>query len=394
MAIREWHEAAEGSADPELGLPRLCRLTLHAAAPDSGAAEGLVFVIPDLPEDIEGPQLAACRRHLAEKHRLLAVSVEYHAYRSKLGDGAKFDIGEELFKELRNICASNGVTLLYKDAVARAITQLPAPCELELPVRPANGDYQNLGLVAALDHLQVFAHLRREGRIAFDAANVIVMGNGYGGYLAHLVAKIAPHAIRAVIDFAGRMQPPASFLFGGLEPGPAPYYYHFGKSRIFPLVHTEWEREAGSPRHYSPARMAIRDVAREDHARAMLAATARPPVFCGLVSILDASPETTAKLRQLEMLRQLGFGVIMRDIGDIDGSSAAIEQTEHGPVISLPFLFDGFYGQLGEPLPAQESCSVAYPGGDLIYSFSHDAGGCRVGIAARPQEPRKPLRFY
>lgn len=73
MPCKEWTKSIKGVDNVELGTPRASPLIYHCTSPESGKADGLVFVIPDFGEDPSGETLCGLRAHLAKTHRLLAA---------------------------------------------------------------------------------------------------------------------------------------------------------------------------------------------------------------------------------------------------------------------------------------------------------------------------------
>jgi len=395
MPCKEWTKSIKGADDIELGIPRTSPLIYHCTAPESGKADGLAFVIPDFGEDPSGAALRGLRSHLAETHNLLAVTVEYHCLRSRLSDGARLDVSPAELAVLSKLCAQHGVALLDPNAMLTALAQLPQPYEFEFRVIPPNGDYQNLGLMQALDHFAVLQDiLTSMGGAGFEAGNVLAMGVGYGAYLAHLLAKIAPNTLRAVFDFAGLTEAPLSYLFGSRFGDAAPYYYHAGKVRVFPLIASKWSNDAASPHYFSTARRAIRDMASLRHIEAMRQSARQP--CCYRIGLLSQDKEgfIATKRRQAEMLAGAGFDVALREYGEY--TEGGVDETIQ--VALLRTLFEEYYPQLPAGLRTPDhvlGSSIAYDpqvSGFACAAFSHAAsesvfpsGFCLYGLRAEDQ---------
>lgn len=375
-----------GVDDIELGLPRTSNLAYHCAAPASGAAAGLAFVIPGFGEEANGAALRDLRAHLAQTHGLLAVSVEYHCQRLRLADGARLDFSPQEFAALREVCLSHGVALLDKNALLAALAQLPVAYEFELAVIPPDGEYQNLGLMAALDHLAVLHDLLGTTGARFDAENILALGQGYGGYLAHLIAKLAPNTLRAVFDIAAPSIPSASWLFGGEAEDAAPFHYHLGNIRITPRVLTRWSAERTRAEWYSPARQSLRDTALPAHIATMRQAAERPCRYCMAHAAPAETPFAITKARQATRLAEAGFDVILESF-----PSGAT------PTEALIRFFDRHYPALppapGLPDLLRET-SISYLCGKLLYAFEHGRWGCSPSIVPLADAPSRPLRFY
>lgn len=390
MPCTAWTRSIKGPDDTELGIARASPLVYHCNAPESGKARGLAFVIPGFDDDVDEGALVELRGRLAAHHGLLAVSVEYHCYRSRLKDGARLDLNEEEFAALSRLCQGHLVPLLDRNSLVSALERLPSPYEFELHVVPANGDYQNFGVMQAMDHLAVLHDLQASDGVRFEPRNVIAIGAGHGGYLAHLLAKFAPNAIRAVFDSNARTSLPLSFLFGSAVGGEAPYYYHAGKVRIFPLVRTRWVRDASKPEDMSVSRQEIRSVTLPSHIGTTRLASRR---LCTYRSVVSAGcPADVAREKQVQgdALREAGFDVAIlsqanRDV-EPSGASAAM----------LSALFDEHYPALLPMEGDSDGClssSVAYLSGDMLYSIDFDDFGVQLAIAPITRSPRR-YSFY
>lgn len=388
MGLRQWTRSIRGAQDFELGAERTSALTYHAAAPADGPARGVAFVIPDFDEDADGESFAALRADLARTHGLLAVTVEYHCYRSRLRDGAQFVLDDREFATLQRICEGHLVPLLDRNALLQALTKLPEPYEFELHVTPRNGDYQNFGVMQALDHLHVLHDLRQEEGLRGDAS-AIALGAGHGGYLGCLLAKIAPNALHAVVAVDSPTAAPLSYLFGDAAGGPAPYYYHAGNVRIFPLVATLWVQDPASPAYFSPSRQEVRDLALRSHlATAKLASRRKGGCMFRLGSTGgQAASSHATTMAHCEALRAAGF----------DANWAVLPPpAREGEAPDLATLAEACLVHLGEAdasLEAGAASSVAYLSGDLLYSFDFDEHGPQASAVHLARE-RGRLRFY
>ncbi len=384
MPCKEWTQSIKGVDDVELGIPRTSPLIYHCTAPESGKAEGLVFVIPDLSEDATGKAQRELRVHLAEAHKLLAVTVEYHCLRSRLSDGARLDVSPAELAVLSKLCLQHNVALIDPNAMLTALAQLPKHYEFEFRVIPPNGDYQNLGLMQALDHFAVLQDIvTSRGNEGLETGNVLLMGYRYGGYLAHLMAMMAPNTVRAVFEIEGLTEAPLSYLFGSRFGEAAPYYYHAGNVRIFPLIESKWLEGEASPRSFSAVRRSIRDVASPMHCEAMRQSAQQPCCYrFGLLS-QNKGEFIATKQRQVELLAQVGFDVASQEYGEIGAGNA--DNTTW--VALLKDLFEAYYPQLPAGLRTPDhvrSSSIAYLCNNVIYSFEHGPWGCEMNVMPIP----------
>lgn len=384
MPCKEWTSSIKGVDDIELGIPRASPLIYHCTAPESGKAEGLVFVIPGFGEDASGEYQQRLRSHLAKKYGLLAVTVEYHCYRSRPATGAVPIFAPREYRNFQVQCAKHGILVTHPLDVKDALMRLPVPYQFDLRLSTPNGDYQNFGVMQALDHLLVLADLRNSPEIEFDEQNIIAFGSSHGAYIAHLIAKFAPNTLRAVIDNSAYTAPS---IIGHTEGR-----VHFGPScfeinrltRVDLHLDTAWTiADEASPTYYSGWRHAIRDLALPGHIQASRTASRRPCQFRMIHSVQDAIQPIEGKRQQAELLGAVGFDTVLEEITAADIDGRMVKTAEHGLGASLIALFDYFYPTLqpsAGQLDTELGADVAYLCGDLLYSFGHGPWGCRMHI--------------
>ncbi len=395
MRCKEWSKAIKGADDFELGIARTSDLVYHCAAP-AAKADGLVFVIAGFGGASQDGKLKALCAYLAATYNLLAVTVEYHCYRSRLSDGATIEVTDEEFSALRGVCARHGIGLLHRVALLSTLAELPVAYEFEVKIRPPHGDYQNFGVMQALDHLLVLHDLGQPTPASFDESNIIALGAGYGGYLAHLIAKFAPNTLRAVFDHSSPAVMPVSYLFGGKANDAAPYFYHIGKIRLFPLLVTHWSLDAHAAGYLSPGRQAIRNTALPSHVASMRLSAGRPCQYRMAHAAAENAPLRADKRRQAELLAGAGFDVVLSDQGSGQGGQSG-DLTQGDDAFRLQTMFDDVYPSLVRN-PGRPDCmletSIAYLCDDLIYGFEHGKWGCAPNVNQINIKKPAVLRLY
>lgn len=393
MTYKEWTKSIKGTDDIELGIPRTSPLIYHCTAPESGKAEGLVFVIPRFGEDAGEEYQRGLRAYLAEKYGLLAVTAEYHCYRSRPALGAKPIFTPEEYRNFQVQCARHGILVTHPLDVKDALARLPVPYRFDLRLSIPNGDYQNFGVMQALDHLLVLDDLRKSQEIVFDEQNIVAFGSSHGAYIAHLIAKFAPNTLRAVIDNSAYTAPPIiGHTDGKLHFGPSCFETH-RLTRVDLHIDTAWTvADEAAPTYYSGWRHAIRDIALSSHIQASRAASRRPCQFRMMHSVQDNIQSIGGRRQQAELLKAAGFDVVFKDISAKDVDGKMVKHLEHGMDASMRAIFDYFYPNL-QPNPGQLDtdlgADVVYLCGDLVYSFGHGPWGCLMHIenlsALRPE---------
>lgn len=374
MPCKEWTKSIKGVDDIELDIPRTSVLIYHCAAPESGPAEGLVFVISGFGEDAASDYQRKLRTYLAETYNLLAVSVEYHCYQSRLSTGANFVLAPEEFEDLCKLCAKYGILISYPYELQTALSRLPVYFELDLRIAPSNGDYQNFGVMQALDHLAVLADLLQERGGEFNQENIVAFGASHGGYIAHMISKFAPNTLRAVIDNSSYTDPKR----GMMRTVPLT----FGKMRLNCLLVSQWELDdQTSSRYFSPGRQSIRHTSSQMQIEEMRRLSQRTCQYRMLHSTQDELEPIEDKRKQAEMLINAGFDVVLKEAGEQDVDGRMVKHLEHGMDASLRALFDYFYPTL-TPMPGkldfELGSDVAYFCGEHLYAFSYGKNGCSM----------------
>ena len=160
----------KGHEDFELGIPRTVPVTYDAEVPENGPADGLVFLITGFGGDNDEAFLRLTRRHIAAKYNLVAVSVKAHCHFCRPGQSMPgASVGVEV--DPWSIAKAVGALVLQGDdlkglssaeekaAIHFLKSRRDNQFKLDVTLVPPGNDYQNFGVLAALDHLKVLDHL-------------------------------------------------------------------------------------------------------------------------------------------------------------------------------------------------------------------------------------------
>lgn len=388
MQCKNWTKSIKGTDDIELGISRASDLIYHCTAPDSQKADGLVFVIPGFGEDARGEYQRNLRTYIAETYNLMAVTVEFHCYQSRLSTGAAFVLTTEEFSDLRKLCAAHGIIISYPSELQGALARLPVYYEFDLRIAPSNGDYQNFGVMQALDHLAVLADILSGHGEQFDRENIVAFGASHGGYIAHMLSKFAPNTLRAVIDNSSYTDPKRGLM--------RTVPISLGKVQLNCVLISKWDlNDEKSDNYFFRGRSVIRGTSLLPHIKEMRRLSKRPCQYRMIHSVRDELEPIEDKRAQAELLASAGFDVVLKEADENDIDGRMVKTLEHGMNSSLRAVFDYFYPTLN-PNPGKLDCELgtdaAYLGGDYIYSFSHGEQGCSALVV----ELNKPVdaKFY
>lgn len=364
-------------ADFELARPRAAPLTYHLSWDDAAPARGLVFVIPGFGGDADSEYSKGLRSHVA-RLGFVAVSVEYHCLHARPETGAQVSVvkGEHArllgtaqliglpIKDPNNIDALTRLLAAHLTAVGGALA-------IKGQIAPARGEYQNFGILQALDHLAALGDIVANGP-AFDESVIVAFGSSHGGYIAHLMAKIAPRSFSAVFDNSSYTQPPYNYLGVGLG-----YEY----ATQFNGVRVECETASGwtlshrhAPNAYTRDADLIRDVGYRPHVLAMRAASVAAPIFRMANAARDGISPPEMKQRQANALSAAGFDVRLEIVDEAQIDGAVFKRVAHGLDASLGKLFDRWAGDVGHragPLDCTVGQVVEYACVDRGYRFVH-----------------------
>lgn len=318
--------------DLELGFPRRS-LNYSVVLPDAGVGPrtGLVFYIFGFGGAYDDSYARRLLPYLANDHDCVAVAVDYQGGRAQSDDSLSF--APDFFVNLQK---HHGVTVgitpdlddkalrvgLLQTLADAGIRSLHNSCRLIKCGDP----YINFGVLPALDHLQVAAKVIAE--YAIDRSRIFAIGTSYGGYLALLLNKLAPHTFRCVVDNGGysSAEDAGNVVYGVTNLGDPVHVLVFSPQAF--------SANPDSPAYFNAARRAIRDLASADHYHLPSATIAYS--YHGDVDNV-ASPEAKQALSRL--LRQKGRRHELRMIGPADLDGRVFKVPGHGFNASMRGLF-------------------------------------------------------
>lgn len=361
----------DGAPDFELGIPRTSKISYHCTAPP-GKAKGLIFVIPGFGEDATAEYNQLLRRYLCGRYELAAVSVSYHAIQARPpAAGVELNL-EDVYRAI-GLLATRGIRIEFEPAdIPRFLADLG---KLEIPVSiaarliPPNGDYQNFGVMQAIDHIHALNDILDSG-LEFDTHNILCLGSSHGAYIAHLIHKFAPNTMNAIIDNSAYCIPVAQYL------GARPEYHHkIGSVTLECNVLGKWNlADSYAPAYFGPARYAIRDVMHARHLAEIAAHALRRCQFRMVNSFADGISPVAVKQAQHRALQAHGFDAQLKIVWENSLDGKVFKSLAHGMDASLSGLFDLYAGSLAvhpTTLDRQLETGLAFECYDTIYRIRH-----------------------
>ncbi|HFU5755723.1 TPA: DUF2920 family protein, partial [Campylobacter jejuni] len=253
--------------DVELNIKRTSKLEYRISYDDEKDIKAIVFVIGGYGANANIYFLDSYRNYIAKNFDVVTVNVFYHCFCMRRSDVLKYDTSakfleddlENFSKALndfnidgRNLNSNNA--LEYYHHLDHCITTLKSQGKLAQNYQakftstfiPPNGDYQNFGIMAAIDHINALKDLVKRFPNFADLPK-IYGGGSYGGYLSLLIAKIAPWYVDGVIDNSGSALPPLIYILGREMENGCDYVFNDPNILIECFLKTHWTRKENSP---------------------------------------------------------------------------------------------------------------------------------------------------
>ncbi|MBX1915693.1 DUF2920 family protein, partial [Campylobacter jejuni] len=336
--------------------------------------------------------LDSYRNYIAKKFDVVAVHVFYHCFCHRRTNVEKYsaitmftkedvsnlsqallDIGIKIDVDIQNAhqcyeLLNQNITTLKSQG--RLVQNYQA--KLSSTFIPPNGDYQNFGIMPAIDHINALKDLVKRFPKFADLPK-IYGGGSYGGYLSLLIAKIAPWYVDGVIDNSGTILPLLEYIIGRKLNKPE-FIYNDPNTLIEMFIKTYWIREdENSSYFFANENYMIRSLLNSSH----LTIQANVNKNIILVSYHSLKDEfNTAKDKQTLFLayKELGCDAtlhLIKDESEIDGRF--IKDLNHGMRISDKALFRKELPLMLEKLQGRKSFmqenSISYPCGNKVFIF-------------------------
>ncbi|EAJ9489454.1 TPA: DUF2920 family protein [Campylobacter jejuni] len=378
--------------DVELGIKRTSKLEYRISYDDEKDIKAIVFIIGGFGANANISFLDFDREYIAKNFDVVAVHVFYHCFCARKSIDQKYnpklilnqDDLERVNGILKNI--NLGHLLANEDNFEQIIPLIEQRAgeikqaglvdksqkiELFCDFVPPNGDYQNYGIMAAIDHINALKDLVKRFPKFADLPK-IYGGGSYGGYLSLLIAKIAPWYVDGVIDNSGVCLPFLPHILGR-EMEQAEFVFEGDNHRIYPFVQKYWTRKINSPFYFSDENYLIRAILNSNHLKIQTNYNDNM-IFVSYHSQSDQGAPAENKIHLYEIYKILGYDAtlnLIKDESDIDGRF--IKSLEHGMRITDKALFRKELPLMLEKLQGRNSLmqenSISYPCRDKIFVF-------------------------
>ncbi|EAK0277647.1 DUF2920 family protein [Campylobacter jejuni] len=378
--------------DVELGIKRTSKLEYRISYDDEKDIKAIVFVIGGYGANANISFLDFDREYIAKKFDVAVVHVFYHCFCARKSIDQKYnpklipnkDDLERVNSILRNI--NLGHLLANEDNFEQIIPFIEQRAgeikqaglvdesqkiELFCDFIPPNGDYQNYGIMAAIDHINALKDLVKRFPKFADLPK-IYGGGSYGGYLSLLIAKIAPWYVDGVIDNSGVCLPFLACILGR-EMNQGEFYFEGSGHRLYCFVYKYWTRNINSSYYFGDENYLIRAVLNSNHLK-IQANIDSDIVFSSYHSLQDMGAPVQNKIELYKCYQELGYDAtlhLIKDESDVDGRF--IKSLEHGLRMTDRALFRKELPLMLEKLQGRKSLmqenSISYPCGNKVFTF-------------------------
>ncbi|EAL1789000.1 DUF2920 family protein [Campylobacter jejuni] len=378
--------------DVELGIKRTSKLEYRISYDDEKDLKAIVFVIGGYGANANIYFLDSYRNYIAKNFDVVTINVFYHCFCQRRSDVLKYDASAKFLEEdlenfskvlndfnidSRNLNSNNA--LEYYHHLDHYITTLKSQGKLAQNYQakftstfiPPNGDYQNYGVMAAIDHINALKDLVKRFPEFADLPK-IYGGGSYGGYLSLLIAKIAPWYVDGVIDNSGSALPPLNYILGREMESGCDYVLNSSHILIQCFVKTHWTRKENSPYFFNNENYFIRTLLNKDHL-ILQSQKNKNIIYVSYHSKEDPLTPANFKEQTMQILKILGYDVSLNliDENKIDGKF--IKNLDHGCGIPDKALFRKELPLMLEKLQGRKSLmqenSISYPCGNKVFTF-------------------------
>ncbi|EAJ3872235.1 DUF2920 family protein [Campylobacter jejuni] len=383
--------------DVELNIKRTSKLEYRISYDDEKEIKAIVFIIGGYGANANIYFLDSYRNYIAKNFDVVAVHVFYHCFCARQSIDQKYnpklipnqDDLERVNGILKNI--NLGHLSINKDNFEQIIPLIEQKVnemkqaglvdesqkiELSCDFIPPNGDYQNYGIMAAIDHINALKDLVKRFPKFADLPK-IYGGGSYGGYLSLLIAKIAPWYVDGVIDNSGSAVPPLNYIIGRelefkSKDTNGDMYMQGDHFFVSCFLKTHWTRKENSPYFFNNENYFIRTLLNKDH---LILQSQKNKNIIYVSYHSDKDPLTPANFKQqtMQILKILGYDVSLNliDENKIDGKF--IKNLDHGCGIPDKALFRKELPLMLEKLQGRKSFmqenSISYPCGNKVFTF-------------------------
>ncbi|MBZ7959073.1 DUF2920 family protein [Campylobacter molothri] len=394
MLINKTYEISSCD-DIELNIKRTSKLEYRMTYDDEKQMKAIVFVIGGYGANANISFLDFDREYIAKKFDVVVVNVFYHCFCSRKSIDEKYN--PKLIPNKEDLIHINHVLKSIDLAHIRAdennFSQIIPIVDEHLEIMkqkgqiqsnqkiefccdfvPPNNEYQNYGIMAAIDHINALKDIVKNYP-QFENLPKIYGGGSYGGYLSLLIAKIAPWYVDGVIDNSGSPLPLLNYIIGR-DLNTSDFIFNNTNTLIAMFVKTYWIRkDEHSPYFFSNENYIIRTLLNSSHLKIQTNAN-NNIIFISYHSSRDEFNTTQDKQTLFSIYKEFGYDATLYLVYEEDIDGKMIKSLDHGMRITDKALFRKELPLMLEKLQKRKSFmqenSISYPCGDKIFTFKDE----------------------
>ncbi|EAH8542103.1 DUF2920 family protein [Campylobacter coli] len=378
--------------DEELEIRRKSKLEYRVSYDDEKEMKAIVFMVRGFGANKNISFLDFDREYIAKKFDVVVINVFYHCFSHRQSIEPRYSasvtfqdkdiqnlkfafdrLGINFKYDSTNILGSLG----YLDNIIQDLKnqdKIGVDFKLSLTgtLVPPNGEYQNYGIMAAIDHINALKDLVKRFP-KFAHLPKIYGGGSYGGYLSLLVAKVAPWYVDGIIDNSGAVLPLLISIIGN-DLNTGDFIFREKNIDLFCSTVTHWTRtDDASPYFFGNENYMIRALLNSSHLQ-IQTKNNNNIIFISYHSAKDGFGTSKDKETLFEIYKALGYDAklhLIKDESQIDGRF--IKDLKHGMRITDKALFRKELPLMLEKLQGRKSLmqekSISYPCGNKAFTF-------------------------
>lgn len=343
--------------DIELNIRRTSKLEYRISYDNKKEMKAIVFIIGGYGVNSNMSIMDFDRQYIAQKFDVIAINVIYWCFSTRMGTdkdySAQLYISDKDLIYLKQALEQHGLETFglnektaaeFLQKLDSKIDQLKATEEQRSDYRaivtgmlvPPHGEYQNYGIMAAIDHINVLKDLVKKFP-NFKNLPKIYGGGSYGGYLSLLIAKIAPWHVDAVIDNSGEALLLLRYIIGR-DLNQCEFAFAEENIQVNCFLKTFWNANPNSAYCFKSENYAIRALLNSIHLQAQ-AQKNKDIVYISYHSKTDLMSPVEDKIKLIQAYKVLGYDV---EFNLIDGESIDgkfVKHFDHGGGITIKALF-------------------------------------------------------
>ncbi|TXE82851.1 DUF2920 family protein [Campylobacter peloridis] len=377
--------------DVELNIKRQSKLEYRITYDDEKPMKAIVFSIGGFGVNANISFLDFDRKFLCEKFDVVVVDVFYHCFCARKSINEKYNPkmvpNIDDINDMKNLLSSFGINAFVNEDnfldfipfINEKIEQMKnngnmdnnLKANLSCDFIPPNNEYQNYGIMAAIDHINALKDIFKNYP-EFKSLPKIYGGGSYGGYLALLISKIAPWYVDGVIDNSCVVLPYLPHVLGRAT-NIGEFAFSENNFSIICYVKKYWSVDENSIYFFSDDNYIIRAILNSNHLH-IQSNFNKDIIYVSYHSLKDEGAPAQNKIDLFKSYKQLGFDAtlhLIKDESQIDNKF--IKSLEHGLRMSNKALFNKELPKMLEKLKDKKIIikedSISYPCKNKVFTF-------------------------